>query len=117
MEKKEFVKYILNDEYMKWLAGFVERYREFDDCYFVHNGRGFLCDKDIIFIGCLSTLFDELNKYGFKNIKTKFKPIDFINIIKKDKKASQDMITFIVPVDKKKVEEKVLTTTDVLSMF
>lgn len=67
MEKKEFVKYILNDEYMKWLASFVEQYVEFDDCYFAHNGRGFLCDKDIIFIGCLSTLFDELNKYGFKN--------------------------------------------------
>ena len=66
MEKKEFIKCILNDEYMKWLASFVEQYKEFDDCYFVHNGRNFLGEKDICFIDYLSTLFDELNKYGFK---------------------------------------------------
>lgn len=67
METNDFVKLILNDEYIKWLARFVDQYGEFDDCYFVHNGRGFLGEKDTIFIDYLSTLFDELNKYGFKN--------------------------------------------------
>lgn len=67
MEKKEFVKLILNDEYIEWLDSFVNQYGEFDDCYFAHNSRGVLKEKDIVFIDCLSTLFDEINKYGFKN--------------------------------------------------
>ena len=67
MEKKEFVKLILNDEYIDWLDSFVNQYGEFDDCYFAHNSRGVLKEKDIVFIDCLSTLFDEINKYGFKN--------------------------------------------------
>ena len=67
MEKKEFVKLILNDEYIDWLDNFVNQYGEFDDCYFVHNSRGVLKETDVVFIDCLSTLFDEINKYGFKN--------------------------------------------------
>ena len=67
MEKKKFVKLILNDEYIDWLDSFVNQYGEFDDCYFAHNSRGVLKEKDIVFIDCLSTLFDEINKYGFKN--------------------------------------------------
>ena len=67
MEKKEFIKLILNDEYIDWLDSFVNQYGEIDDCYFAHNGRGFLKEKDIVFIDCLSKLFDEINKYGFKN--------------------------------------------------
>ena len=67
MEKKEFVKLVLNDEYIDWLDSFVNQYGEFDDCYFAHNSRGVLKEKDIVFIDCLSTLFDEINKYGFKN--------------------------------------------------
>ena len=67
MKKKEFIKLILNDEYINWLVGFVNQYGEFDDCYYIHNGRGFLGKKDTIFINYLSTLFDELNEYGFKN--------------------------------------------------
>ena len=67
MEKKEFVKFILNDDYMKWLASFVDQFGEFDDCYFSHNVRGFLSEKDKKFIDCLCILFDELNKYVFKN--------------------------------------------------
>ena len=41
MEKKKFVKLILNDEYIDWLDSFVNQYGEFDDCYFAHNSRGF----------------------------------------------------------------------------
>ena len=67
MEKKEFVKLILNDEYIEWLAGFVEEYNEFDDCYFAHNYKNFLNEREIQFVYYLQILFDELNKYCFKN--------------------------------------------------
>lgn len=67
MENKKFIKLILNDEYINWINIFIEQYGEFDDCYFLHNGREFLSEKDLIFIGYISTLFDQINKYGFKN--------------------------------------------------
>lgn len=67
MGKEEFVKFILTDEYIKWLSDFVDKYEEFDDCYFAHNGRGFLSEKDKKFIDYLSILFHEFNNYGFKN--------------------------------------------------
>ncbi len=67
MEEKEFLKYILNDEYIKWLDNFVDYYKEFDTCYFYHYGRPYFSEKDDIFVRYLSCLFDELNKYGFKN--------------------------------------------------
>ena len=67
MENEKFVKLILNDEYINWINIFIEQYEEFDDCYFLHNGREFLSEKDIAFIGYISTLFDQINKYGFKN--------------------------------------------------
>ena len=67
MENKKFIKLILNDEYINWINIFIEQYGEFDDYYFLHNGREFLSEKDLIFIGYISTLFDQINKYGFKN--------------------------------------------------
>ena len=67
MEKKEFIKSILDDSYIKWMASFIEEYGEFDDCYFAHNYKNYLDDKGRQFIDYLSVLFDELNKYCFKN--------------------------------------------------
>lgn len=67
MEKKKFIELILNDEYIQWLSNFMDKYEYFDDCYFVHNGRGFLSEKDIFLIDNLPNLFDELNKYSFNN--------------------------------------------------
>ena len=64
MENKKFIKLILNDEYINWINIFIEQYGEFDDCYFLHNGREFLSEKDLIFIGHISTLFDQINKYA-----------------------------------------------------
>ncbi len=66
MENKEFVMFILNDEYMLWLSKFIEKYNKFDDCYFVHYGKEILSERDKIFIYNLEILFDELNKYSIK---------------------------------------------------
>ena len=46
MENKEFIMYILSDEYITWLSNFIEKYNEFDDCYFVHYGKEYLSRKD-----------------------------------------------------------------------
>ena len=67
MENKKFIKLILNDEYINWINIFIEQYGEFDDCYFLHNGREFLSEKDIVFFGYILTLFDQIHKYLFKN--------------------------------------------------
>ena len=60
---------------------------------------------------------DLLNKYGFKTLPLKYKSTEVIKIMKKDKKAQQDKITFIVPADKKRVKEITLVEADVLKMF
>ena len=66
MENKEFIMYILSDEYITWLSNFIEKYNEFDDCYFVHYGKEYLSRKDKEFIYNLKYLFKELNKYSIK---------------------------------------------------
>ena len=68
MENKEFIMNILNDEYITWLSNFIEKYDEFDDCYFAHSGKGVLSRKDKKFIDNLEILFDELNKYSIKTV-------------------------------------------------
>ena len=60
---------------------------------------------------------DLLEKYGFKSLPPKYKPDDIIKIMQKDKKAVNDKITFIVPDNKKKVQEIQLPKEDVLKMF
>ena len=54
------------DEYVTWLSNFMEKYDEFDDCYFKHSVKGVLSRKDEKFIDDLKILFDELNKYSIK---------------------------------------------------
>ena len=66
MENKEFIMYILSDEYITWLSNFIEKYNEFDDCYFVHYGKEYLSRKDKEFLYNLKYLFKELNKYSIK---------------------------------------------------
>ena len=58
-----------------------------------------------------------LSKYGFKACELKEKPIELVEIMKKDKKARKDKITFIVPTEKKKVKEVELTPAEILEMF
>ncbi len=56
-----------------------------------------------------------LTKYGFKEQKINI--FELIEIIKKDKKASSDKITFIIPCDKKKVKEVKFRPNEILEMF
>lgn len=56
-------------------------------------------------------------KYGFKFEKTKYPVNKLIDIMRKDKKASKDKISFIIPCDKKQVKEIKLTPIEVGYMF
>jgi 3-dehydroquinate synthase len=59
-----------------------------------------------------------LTKYGFKGINVSKLPIEkLLGFMKKDKKASNDKITFIIPTEKKKVKELVLTIDEVRAVF
>lgn len=58
-----------------------------------------------------------LSKYGFKSNNYKYKPSELVEIMRKDKKAQKDKISFIVPCEKKKVKEIKLTPTEVMEMF
>ena len=56
---------------------------------------------------------DLLEKYNFKPLSEHYPANKLIEIMKKDKKATSDKITFIVPTDKKQVKEVKLTPFDV----
>ena len=58
-----------------------------------------------------------LAKYGFKWKKLPYQPEELISIMKRDKKATKEKITFIIPADKKQVREVALTPEEVLKMF
>lgn len=60
-----------------------------------------------------------LTKYGFRNLNLtkKYCPEKILEIIKHDKKASKDNITFVIPIDKKKVKITSLTSEEVLSIL
>ena len=58
-----------------------------------------------------------LEKYGFKPLKKKFPKEKLIELMMKDKKASEGKITFIIPCDKKKVKEIKLTPVEAGYMF
>ena len=57
-----------------------------------------------------------LTKYGYKETKIKNLP-QLIELMRKDKKATSDKITFLVPCDKKKVKEVKFRPEEVLEMF
>ena len=56
---------------------------------------------------------DLLDKYGFQPLRKQYSPQKLVEIMRKDKKATSDYITFIVPSDKKQVKEIKLTPVDV----
>ncbi len=58
-----------------------------------------------------------LEKYGFKPLKHNYPQEKLIEIMKKDKKASNGKITFIIPCDKKQVKEIKLASLEVEEMF
>ncbi len=60
-----------------------------------------------------------LEKYGFKpiNFKSMYQVDELVELMKKDKKASEDTVTFIVPTEKKKVKEVNLTLSEIIEAF
>ena len=58
-----------------------------------------------------------LEKYGFKPLKEKYDITELVEIMKKDKKASEKGIAFIIPTDKKTVKEIQVSPFDAESMF
>ena len=58
-----------------------------------------------------------LEKYGFKAQKIEYSPSEIVEIMKKDKKAQHDKITFLIPCDKKKVREIKISPEEVLNKF
>lgn len=58
-----------------------------------------------------------LEKYGFKELKQHYPTAKLIEIMKKDKKAESDKITFIIPIEKKTVKEIKLNINEVTQMF
>ncbi len=60
---------------------------------------------------------DLLTKYGFKEETPKYKPEEIIEMMKRDKKAKQEKIIFILPCDKRKVKEVKITPKDLLGKF
>lgn len=58
-----------------------------------------------------------LEKYGYKPLEKHYPKKQLIDIMKKDKKATSDKITFIIPSDKKKVKEVMLSLEETEKMF
>ena len=60
-----------------------------------------------------------LEKYGFKPIdfKSMYQVDELVELMKKDKKASGDTVTFIVPTEKKKVKEVKLKSYEILEII
>lgn len=82
--------------------------------FFVFN---YAYSKGLITYSYYRLATELLNKYGFKSIKCKFDKSELIEFMRKDKKAQQDQISFIIPCDKKEVKEIKLTPAEVLEMF
>lgn len=57
-----------------------------------------------------------LEKYGFRPLKKAYPMVQIAEIMKKDKKAESDKITFIIPCDKKTVKEIKLSLEEVINM-
>ena len=58
-----------------------------------------------------------LEKYGFKPLQDCYEAKKLVEIMKKDKKASKDEITFIIPCDKKKVKSIGIKPVNVMTML
>ena len=83
--------------------------------YFVLN---WAYSQNIITYSYYRLSIELLDKYGFKNIDLKKYPSQkLIDIMKKDKKASLDKITFIIPCEKRCVKTYSLSLEEVSAMF
>jgi len=64
-KQTEFKKIFFNDNYMKWLSNFMNKYQSIDNLFFIHENK--ISDKDILMIDYLEELFKELHIYNLEN--------------------------------------------------
>lgn len=95
----------------------ITKYKKYTHGEAVVYGMYFITEwaykKEYINYSYYRLSLDLLEKYGFKPLKEKY-PVDkLVSVMKKDKKATSDKITFIVPCGKKQVKEVKMTPLDV----
>ena len=95
----------------------ITKYKKYTHGEAVVYGMYFITEwaykKEYINYSYYRLSLDLLEKYGFKPLKEKY-PVDkLISVMKRDKKATSDKITFIVPCGKKQVKEVKMTPLDV----
>ena len=99
----------------------ITKYRKYTHGEAVVYGMFFILDwaykQNYITYSYYRLSLDLLGKYGFKPLKGNYSADKIIEIMKKDKKATTDKITFIIPCDKKKVKEIKLTPEETKKMF
>lgn len=99
----------------------ITRYRKYTHGEAVIQGIFFVLrwaySKEMISYSYYRLSSELLNKYGFKEETFKYSPEDLISIMRRDKKAADGKITFIIPSDKKRVRELKLTEDEVFQMF
>lgn len=95
----------------------VTKYKKYTHGEAVVYGMFFMIEwaykKEYINYSYYKLSLDLLEKYKFKPLKNNYPYNKLVDIIKKDKKATSDKITFIVPCGKKQVKEVKLTPFDV----
>lgn len=95
----------------------ITKYRKYTHGEAVVYGMFFIIEwaykKGYINYSYYRLSLDLLEKYNFKPLSLLYPENKLVEIMRKDKKATSDKITFIVPCDKKKVKEVKLTPFDV----
>ena len=95
----------------------ITKYKKFTHGEAVIYGIFFILNlaykKEYISYSYYKLSLDLLDKYGFKRLKHQYPKEKLIEIMRKDKKATNYYITFIIPSDKKQVKEIKLTPVDV----
>lgn len=99
----------------------ITKYRKYTHGEAVVFGMFFIFDwaykQERISYSYYRLSLDLLEKYGFKPLRKKYSPVELVEIMKRDKKASATKITFIIPSDKKEVCEIQLSPKQVRSML
>ncbi len=99
----------------------ITKYKKYTHGEAVVLGMFFIIDwaykKEYISYSYYRLSKELLTKYGFKPLNKKYPTEKLVEIMKKDKKASSDKITFIIPCEKKQVKELKLAPPEVEMMF
>ena len=99
----------------------ISKYRKYTHGEAVVQGLFFILkyaySKKLITYSYYRLSTELLDKYGFKEELLKYSKDELISVMKQDKKAAQDKIRFIVPYDRKRVKEVLLSEDEVYEML